>query len=233
MAFTVSVTAITTSRHVLGTVSDCPGGTAYIDIEAQYRKFASWGRSYDVLEWTAQPTVVTDSSFYDYPPFNFITRYVVTARSSTGSSLGLATSSEVTLYGDTVHVMSVSAATGWDAQVTSDQPSSWQARSSWHTVIGRRRPVAQVAHMLEQDGSISVRLAGRSDFATLRAAVDEGWPLRIRSGCERVWTNGVVLPLSVTWSPAIEGSVARLATIDYQTVLEYAVVRTPTDTAES
>lgn len=231
MAFSVAVAAVTASRTVLATISDFPASTVTWEAEAQYNKDDGWSRSYDVLDWT--PQTGTGSTFADYPPLNYKTRYVVTALSSTGSSLGVCTSSEVALVADVVHVMSVTALSGWDAQVVSDEPASWEARSSWHTVVGRRTPVALVAPMLEQAGSITVRLADRAAFKQLRQTVDEGWPIRVRSGCERVWTNGVVLPLNVTWSPPVEGSVARLATIDYQTVLEYAVVRTSTDTTET
>lgn len=231
MAFSVSVAAVTTSRSVLATISDFPGSTSTWSVEAQYNKDDSWSRSYDVLEWT--PQTGTGSTYIDYPPLNYKTRYVVTALSTTGSSLGVCTSSEVALPFDVVHVIGISASSGFDAQIVSDEPSSWEARSSWHTVIGRRTPLAQVAPMLEQAGSITLRIAGRSEFKTLRQTVDEGWPIRVRSGCERVWTNGVVLPLRVSWSPPVEGSIARTATIDYQTVLEYAVVRVSTDTAES
>lgn len=234
MAFSASAAVQTSSRRVLVTLTDIPGTAATIVATAQHHKFDAWSREYDVSEWTPQTgaDIFSAGEFYDFPPFNWITRYQVEAFNASEVSVGTCTSNEVTLAVSEVHVMSIAALTGWDAQMVDDS-FGYQARSSWHTVVGRRQPLAQVAPMLEADGSLRMRLADRDAFADFRATVDEGWPVRVRSGVANCWTSGVLLPTSVRVEQMGEGITARFGTIDYQTLLEHAIVRTATDPAEA
>lgn len=88
--------------------------------------------------------------------------------------------------------------------VEAQKPNTWEARSVWWPVLGRRDPFVSVAPMLYRAGDLVLRVEDRATAATLLDLLAPGWPFLLRTPCPDAVDDVVGLPLTVTEALAVD-----------------------------
>jgi hypothetical protein len=104
------------------------------------------------------------------------------------------------------------------ATIVTDQPHEWQARSAYFDVIARPDPLVAVDVMRYRSGTWAFLARTQTERRDLIALMRTGHPVMLRTSSPTVVDDAIALPLTLTETPLVDETGARVFTVEYQAV---------------